>query len=179
MRPAVPVLARALALAWLPLLQRVCAGACVPEGGAAHAHPWHLPLLTALHAVLAHAPHGVRTPPALHLLERMCYPAALQSGLLLALAWLGVPWGMLWAAAAHAGACYAWDIQGAEGSGWWVRVCLAVSVLVAAPLLLLAHAPGVDALHPHVVLLALAFAEVSGALAASLLHWLPAAAPRS
>jgi hypothetical protein len=168
-RPAIPFLVRCFSLLWLPLLQRA-----LPSMAWAHTEvgPWHLPLITAAHALLAHVPGGLRTPPSLVLLERICYPAAVQSCLLQLLGWWGVP--HLWGAAAHASACYAWTVhwvlahepgvaQNAEAA--WIRVCLLLSVFVTVPsLTLLLRCVPLLPLSPDANLFALAFAELCGAL---------------
>ena len=151
----------------VPLLQRLLPPSLPRVEGL---QPWHLPLCGALHALLAHVPGGLRTPPALRLLERICYPAAVQAGALLVLGWAGAP--HLWAAALHGGVCYAWGLHwrlatepetARSTEGGWVRMCLVWDVLVTAPLMLrVASGPAIDLWEPHAVLAALAFSELFG-----------------
>ena len=174
-RPAVPLLVRAFAMAWLAGAVGMLAPLCrqpfhTSSNSTLRPQPWHLPLATALHALIAHAPSGVHPPEALALLERMCYHAALQSLLLLGVWWLGaLDVATLWPIAAHACACYAWTLCcGSETVETWLRVCMAVSVLVTTPCLCVLYAgcDGDDVLHPRSVLLAFLFSEMGATLSA-------------
>ena len=176
-RPAVPLLVRAFAMAWLAGAVGMLAPLCrqpfhntSSSNSALRPQPWHLPLATALHALIAHAPSGVHPPEALALLERMCYHAALQSLLLLGVWWLGaLDVATLWPIAAHACACYAWTLCcGTDTVETWLRVCMAVSVLVTTPCLCVLYAgcDGDDVLHPRSVLLAFLFSEMGATLSA-------------